>query len=173
MSGPISILDLRKKGKEITVNGGDQTLKVEGLSARQICDHLARFPALQTLSIGGTMTIPDALKATPGAMAAWVASACGQHQNAEAEAIAEGQMTIEDASFIVQESMDLTFSRGFGPFLGRLGALMSYLTVPPSRAPDTKSQPPSPNSGATSTNGSGNSPPVSSPPTSSLPLEEA
>jgi hypothetical protein len=167
MTEPISLLDLRRKKKPVVLNGGDEALTINGLTARQICDHLERFPALATLSIGGTLSPVEALQATPGALAAWIASSCGYHNVPEAEAAAEENLTIEDASFIVQETMELTFSRGFGPFLTRLGAVMSYITVAPGRAPATRSPMPSPPSAAPPTSASGTSPPASSPPDSS------
>jgi hypothetical protein len=163
----ISLMDLRRRSRIVPIDDGEQGLKIHGLTARQICDHLERFPSLATLSIGGTLTPIDALKAVPGALSAWIASACGDHKNTEAEAAAEENLTIEDASYIVQESMDLTFSRGFGPFAGRLGVVMSFITVQPGRAPDMKSPSRSPPSVEELMAASGTSPRASSPPTAS------
>jgi hypothetical protein len=173
MAEPVSLLDLRRKSLIVPINGGAQGLNVAGLTARQICDHLDRFPTMTTLAIGGNLSPMEALAATPGAIAAWVASATGHHNNAEAEEAATENLTIEDATNLVQESLFLTFSRGFGPFAARVGALMGYLTVNPSRVPDTRSPTPSPPSEPPPTTVSGTSPPDSSQPTSSLKTEDA
>jgi len=163
MAEPISLFDLRRKKKTVELNGGDQTVVVTGLTARQVCDHLERFPALASLSIGGAMTPMEAIKAVPGVTAAWVASALGHHGDTAAEAAAEENLSIEDTAFIIQESMPLTFSRGFGPFVERLGAVMGSLTAGPGRAPATRSPMPSPPQGALSTTEPGTSPQDNSP----------
>lgn len=144
MSEPVSIFDLRRKTKIVALNGGDETVQLTGLTARQICDHLERFPLLASLSIGGGLTVPDLLKGTPGATAAWVASALGQHANPEAERAAEENLTAEDTSFLIEESMPLTFSRGFGSFLDRISVVLSNVTASPGRVPATRSPTPSP-----------------------------
>lgn len=150
MTEPISIFDLRRKTKLVALNGGDHSVQVTGLTARQICDHLERFPILSAMSVGGSFTLPDLLKGTPGATAAWVASSLGHHANVEAEKAAEENLTIEDVAFIIEESMALTFSRGFGPFVARLAVVMGSLTGSPGRDQDTKLPTPSPPSGSTS-----------------------
>jgi hypothetical protein len=158
---PISLSDLRRKSALVPIDGGEQGLRVQGLSAREICDHLERFPPLATMSIGGNLSPADALKATPGAIAAWIASACGNHNDSEAEKSAEENLTAEDQSYVITESLKLTFSRGFGPFVTRLGALMEHLTVAPSRGQGTRSPTPPPPAAHPSTTESGNSPPAS------------
>jgi hypothetical protein len=173
MPEPIALSDLRRKTILVDINSGENGVKVFGLTARQICDHLERFPILSRLSIGGNVSPEEALRATPGALAAWIASACGQHQDEAAEEAAELHLTVEDATNIVQESMLLTFSRGFGPFAARVGALTAHLTVNPSRVPATTSPTPSQPSEPSKMNGSGITPPASSPPTSSLATEDA
>jgi hypothetical protein len=164
MTEPLSIFDLRRKKKAVELNGGDQTVLVTGLTARQVCDHLERFPALASLSIGGTMTPMEMIKSVPGVTAAWVASALGHHGDEGAEAAAEENLSIEDTAFIIQESMPLTFSRGFGPFVERLGAVMASLTGGAGRAPATRSPTPSPLPEVPSTTEPGTSPQDSSPP---------
>jgi hypothetical protein len=173
MPEPVSLLDLRRKKQLIPINGGAQGLEIAGLTTRQICDHLERFPTLTTLAIGGNLSPTEALQAAPGALAAWIASATGHHAEPEAEEAAQENLTMEDMTNLVEESMTLTFSRGFGPFAGRVGALMQHLTVAPSRAPPTNSPTYSQPSAPPPTTPSGTLPPDSSPPTTSLAVENA
>lgn len=164
MTEPISLLDLRRKTKTHALNGGEHSVELRGLTAREICDHLERFAVLRSISIGGQMTPTDAITSTPEVTAAWVASACGQHRNAEAEQAAADNLTIDEASEIIEASLGLTFSKGFGPFSSRLAALLGYITVGASREPDTRSPKPSPPAEAPSTTESGTSPPDNLPP---------
>jgi hypothetical protein len=164
MTEPISLLDLRRKTKVHALNGGEHSVEIRGLTAREICDHLERFAVLRTISIGGQMTPIEAITSTPEAAAAWVASACGQHRDPEAEQAAADNLTLDEASEIIEASLGLTFSKGFGPFSGRLAALLGYITVAPTKGPDTKSPPPSSPAGPQPTTESGTSPPDSLPP---------
>lgn len=173
MAETISLLDLRRKTKTHPLNGGDHVIELKGLTAREICDHLERFAVLRTISIGGTMTPIEAVTGSPDAAAAWVASACGQHMNEEAEKAASDNLTIEEISEIIEASMGLTFSKGFGPFSGRLVALLGHVTVPTGRVPGTKSAPPLPPAAHTSTSESGTSPPDSLKPSPSSTVDDA
>jgi hypothetical protein len=165
MTEPISLLDLRRKTKVHPLNGGEHSLEIRGLTAREICDHLERFQVLRTMSIGGTMSPIDMIASTPDASSAWVASACGKHKDAEAEQAASDNLTIEEVSEIIEASMALTFSKGFGPFSARLAALLGYITIgTASRVPDTRSPKPSPPAEPRSTTEPGTSPPDNLPP---------
>ena len=164
MTEPISLLDLRRKTKVHLINGGEHSVEIRGLSAREICDHLERFAVLRTISIGGQMSPTDAITSTPEATAAWVASACGQHRDPDAERAAADNLTLDEASEIIEASLGLTFSKGFGPFSGRLAALLGYITVAPTKGPDTKSPPPSSPAAPQPTTESGISPPDNLPP---------
>jgi hypothetical protein len=164
MSEPVSLLDLRRKTKTHPINGGEQSLEIRGLSTREICDHLERFEVLRTISIGGSMTPIQAVVNTPGAAAAWVASACGHHRDEAMEQAAADNLTIEEISEIIEASMGLTFSKGFNPFSARLATLLGYITVGASKEPVTRSPPPSPPAEAPSTTESGISPPDNLPP---------
>lgn len=174
MSGPIALTDLRRKAALVDMGEGQQ-LAIQGLTAAEICDHLETFPILRTISIGGTMSPMDAITGSPGALAAWVASACGAHRDPEAEEIVATQMTIEQSSEIAEASLALTFSKGFGPFSGRLAALLGFLSVGRGAAPATRSPPPSPRSSspAPASPGPGASRPDSSQPISSSSNENA
>lgn len=181
MTEPISIFDLKRATKDVVLNGEDKSLKVSGLTAQMICDHLERFPALATLSMGNTMTPMEAITATPGVTTAWVASALGHHNDPAAEVAVSENLTIEDTAFIIEQSLLLTFSRGFGPFAARLGVLLRHLTVVPGRDQDTRSRtrspppppPPPPPGRAGSPSGLGIVHPDSSAPSSSSPSEDA
>lgn len=164
MTEPISLLDLRRKTKTHPLNGGEHSVEIRGLTAREICDHLERFEVLRTMSIGGQMSPMDAVTSTPDAAAAWVASACGSHRDEAAEKAAAENLTIDELSEIIEVSMGLTFSKGFGPFSGRLAALLGYITVTASKEPVTRSPKPSPPAEAPPTTESGTSPPDSLPP---------
>lgn len=175
MTEPISIFDLRRKTKTVEVNDGEAAVAVTGLTAAQICDHLANFPVLASLSIGGTVSPMDMIKAAPGSLAAWGASALGHHGDVAAEKAFSDNLTAEDQANVVQESMGLTFSRGFGPFVDRMAGLMGNLTVGPGRVPatrsPTRSPPPRPEPESSPTE-PGTSPLDSSPLSTSSPSSE-
>jgi len=183
MTEPIAIFDLRRKTKQVQLNGEDNSLQVVGLTALQICDHLERFPQLAAISTGGSMPPIEMIKAVPGVTQAWVASALGHHNSdwkeqgqSDAEKAVSENLTAEDTSFIIQESLGLTFSRGFGPFLGRIGVLAQYLTVAPGKGQDMRSptrSPPPPPPPARSPTGLGIIHPDSSQPSSSSQSEDA
>jgi len=172
MTEPISLLDLRRKTKIIELGSG-QSIKIEGLTARQICDHLDKYPVLRVMSIEGTMSMTEAIAGVPGALAAWVASACGMHGNPEAEEAATNEMTIEDASEIVGQSMALTFSRGFGPFSARLAVLLGYITVGRTTVPAPRSPRSSSHAASPPTTDHGTSPPDNSQLSSTSTSEDA
>lgn len=176
MTEPISIFDLRRKTKDVPVNDGENVLSIVGLTAGQICDHLERFPALATISVGGTVDIMEAVKGAPGAIVAWIASALGSHADPDTERAVSENLVAEDQANVAQASMALTFSRGFGPFADRLGAFLGNLTVVPGRGQATRSpgqsrQPPTPPLPPASPE-PGNSPLDSSRPSTSSPSAE-
>jgi hypothetical protein len=116
MSEPLNLMDLRRKEIVHKLNGGEQTLIIKGLTAKDYYGILNRFERIAALALGGRASIFDALKETPDALAAWVAAACGYGGNAEAEQAALDNLTVEEAMAIAQATMPLTFTKGFGPF---------------------------------------------------------
>ena len=110
------------------------------------------------------MSPTDAITSTPAAAAAWVASACGHHREEEFEGSASENLTLDEASEIIEVSLGLTFSKGFGPFSGRLAALLGYITVGATKEPVTKSRPPSSPAAPPTTTESGISHPDNLPP---------
>lgn len=147
--------------------GDGKAIPVQGLTAREICDHLETYEVLRKISIGGTMTDVQAILWASPALHAWVASACGYHRNKDAELLISENMTIEQSSEIAEVSLSLTFSKGFGPFSGRLTALLAYITEDRGPGPDMRSELLSRHAARQSKTARGTSPLANSPPSDS------
>jgi hypothetical protein len=144
MSEPLSLMDLKRKQVVHKLNGGDATVVVKGLTAKDYYGILSRFDRLALLALGGRANIFDALKEMPEALAAWVAAACGLGGNPEAEQAALDNLTVEEAMAIAEASFPLTFSKGFASFYDLQTAV--YATLVPinlGKVSDTTSPSPS------------------------------
>lgn len=142
-----SLLDLAAQQTTVSVGGKD--IDVFGISAEGIAHLLQRFPALLKAMSGGGVTQADLIKTAPGAVAAIIASGCGQPGNAKAEAIA-AKLGLEAQLDLVNAILKLTFPNGVGPFVAKMEALGLLVQAPvPSstssaessmsaEAPDTK-----------------------------------
>jgi hypothetical protein len=144
MGEVITLMDLRRKKKVHQLNGGEHSIEIVGLTAKDYFSILERFPKVAALSLGGRAMLTEALQSAPGALAAWVAAACGHSGDEEAEKAALENLTVEEATSIAEASIELTFSKGFGPFFDRLQVVMAQLSpVRTGREPDTTSPSPS------------------------------
>jgi hypothetical protein len=144
MSEPLSLMDLKRKQVVHKLNGGEASIVLKGLTAKDYYAILHRFERLGLLAMGGQANIFDAMKEMPDAMAAWVAAACGLGGDAEAEQAALDNLTVEEAMAIVEATFPLTFSKGFASFYDLQTAV--YATLVPIRlgkVSDTTSPSPS------------------------------
>jgi hypothetical protein len=131
MSEPLSLMDLRRKTAIHSVNGGDETIVIMGLTAKDYCSIIDRFQGIGLLSLGGRVNIFEALREVPSALAAWTAAACGMGGSKEAEQHVLDNLTVDQAMGIVEASMPLTFVHGgFGPFYDRQMAVLALLFPP-------------------------------------------
>ncbi len=133
----VGLFDLKRKKVVHALNGGEETIEIMGLSAPEYFKILDRYPPVAALFLGGKADIFNAVKAVPGALTAWVAAACGFPNNPEAEQAAASELTLEEATALVESSMALTFSNGFDIYLARQGRILGNLVlVPTEKAPD-------------------------------------
>lgn len=144
MPEPLSIFDIKREEIAHKLNGGEETIIVKGLTAKDYYGILQRFRRLAVLALGGRANIFDALIDIPEAMAAWVAAAVGEGGNPLAEKAALESLTAEQALGIVEASFPLTFTHGFGPFYDLQTSVMAtLLPIPLGKESGTTSPPPS------------------------------
>lgn len=146
MTEPLSLMDLRRKTAVHKLNGGEDTILIMGITAKDYCAILDRFQNVGLLTLGGRMNLFDAIKELPEALAAWVAAACGKGGDKEAERHVLDNLTVDEAMAIAEASMPLTFVHGgFGPFYERQTAVLAQLfPITPGREQATTSPTPSP-----------------------------
>lgn len=166
----LSLADLANMSEEVPVGSGHIT--VVGISVSKALDIVKRFPELAKMA--GGFKLADLLLVAPGALAAIIASAVGQHGDEKAEADATN-IPIETQFDIVEAVGRLTFRNGFAPFVQRVLNLAQsvksdlYTKVPSMNSPGT-SKPSSP--AATAPTMSLDTPPDKSAPTPSSPSAE-
>ena len=143
MSEELSLLDIAPVTETVAINEM-QKVKVYGLSAAGIMSLLQRFPEVKKWFRGAEkMNLTALANEMPTAFAAVIAAGCGEANDPKAEQIA-ASLAIEQQIDILEAIGRLTFTRGFGPFTGRLTALARAAeAVNFGRALDTKSPPPS------------------------------
>jgi len=125
----IGILDVIPPKTRVILNEEGDFIEVSGVPAGEFSPLLARFPALQKLLVGigpdddKAKLVADLAAATPDAIAAIGAIACGQPGNPEAEAkIAAMPLALQFD--ILEAAAQHTFKGGLGPFAERCRVLI-------------------------------------------------
>lgn len=140
----LSLLDLRQKSQLVQIDE-DQEIEVFGLSAEAIADLMNRFPTLQRFLLNVGLQREDILKEVPEAIAAIIAAGCGQ-SGVQAHEEAARDLHLEAQAAIIEAVIKCTFTRGFGPFVGRLQAMgLQTTSAPLTKAPASRSPITSPN----------------------------
>ncbi len=124
----MSIFDLAPPEEIIEVNGEKQTIRAIGLAdALQI---MGRFPALSGLFGGGKKDVTFADLLGSGAAPAIIASGCGKHGDAEAEAHL-AKWDADTQSTLLVPILRLTMPRGAAPFFLRVAEFATVLSPSP------------------------------------------
>jgi hypothetical protein len=130
----VGLLDVHRAVKQVSYNG--EMVDVYGISARGIAVLLQRFPGLLQMIAGEPLSRSDVAAMAPDAIAAVIAAACGYPGDPKAEKEA-ADMPIESQLDFLEAMQEVTFPRGFGPFVERLrslsGAVVSASSSPTSR----------------------------------------
>lgn len=117
-----TLLDLVNVGRKVKV--GDNEVDVYGVSAEGFVALLVRFPAIMKMMSGSseTMDAQAMMALAPSAVAAFIAAACGNPDNKDAELVAS-RLPIQSQLDLVETALKLTFPSGVGPFVEKLQGL--------------------------------------------------
>ena len=124
----MSIFDLAPPNEVVEVGGEQQEIRAIGLA--ECLQIMARFPALSALIGGGQKQVTFADLLGSGAVPAIVASGCGRHGDAEAEAHI-GRLDADTQSTLLIPILRLTMPRGLVPFLTRVAEFVVVLSPSP------------------------------------------
>ena len=169
----LSLMDLPPKKVVVSLARGD--IEVGGLSAEDVVGLMEKHVALQKYMMRVPVTVAEIFQSAPSAIAAIIAAGCGERGNVLAEQAA-ASLTIEEQSEILEGIAGCTFTRGFGPFvrrIGKLGAEVEFGPTAAGRGQDMPSPRPSRPSEAPPIRESGNLAPDNSPPMPSSETEIA
>jgi hypothetical protein len=119
----VSLVDIVPHKRTVQIAAGE--LELRGLGLRQIADLFLQFPMMRNVLTEGApeLDLVDIATQAPGAVGVIIAEACDQPD--AAEAIANGLVLAPDEIIeCLLAIRDLTFPRGLGPLMDRLGALL-------------------------------------------------
>jgi hypothetical protein len=117
----VSLLDIAPLSTTVDVRGN--AIPVYGVSALGVASLLRRFPQLQEVLSGKTisLTVDDLLQLVPEAIASIIAAGTG-NPSLEHEQAAAG-LTVQEQTELLRAIFELTFPRGLNPFLEGLAGL--------------------------------------------------
>lgn len=170
----LSLMDLKPKRVVVSLSG-DREIEVGPLSGEDVVRLMQKHVALQKYMMRVPISFTEIAETVPGAVASIIAVGCGYRGDKNAELIA-ASLSIEEQSEIIEGIGRATFTRGFGPFVRRIGALgaeVDFGGTGDGRVPATPSRRPSRASStpASPKPGPGDSAPDNSPPTPSFTSE--
>lgn len=134
----LTLADLAAMSEDVPV--GTRHITVHGISCANALAIFRRFPKIANMING--FDLKTFIELAPEAVAAIIATGCGQFDDPEAEAQAAA-IGIETQFDILQAIGGLTFKSGFGPFVERMFSLAGRVPnfVSSGKVPDTKSPP--------------------------------
>lgn len=115
-----SVLELLNVQRSVQV--GDISVDVYGVSSIAIAQLMARFPEFGKMFSGVEVDRAEMLKMAPDALAAFLAAGCGKPNDPAAES-ACARLGVGPQVDLVDEILRLTFPRGIGPFVAKLRGL--------------------------------------------------
>lgn len=116
-------------------------LRVFGISAKDGLEIFRRYPKIAGMVSGDKFNLGAFLTAAPDVVAAIIAAACGELGDEKAEENAS-RIPVEQQFEILEAIGRLTFSKGFGPFVEKIMALVNRAGSGHSgKASDMKSPP--------------------------------
>lgn len=137
----LSLMDLPMKTEEVVFDS-ENSLRVRGLSMKEITLLLKRFPTMAGFFAGVGFDPTQMVDLGPEIVGALCASAMGELGNEEAEARA-ATIPIGLQMDILEAMGRCTFSNGFGPFATRVATIARVLFVQGGKATDTNLPAPS------------------------------
>jgi hypothetical protein len=150
---PVELADLRPRNEVVRVSD-EQSIRIYGISTKDILALFERFPPLQGLAVGRGITTADIIKVGPDAIAAICAAATHSLNNKKAEAAAS-ILPMETQIEIIEAAGRCTFTNGFGPFVQRVLGHIGLISEEVGKVRGSNSQKPSPHSAEQPTNPSG------------------
>ena len=124
----MSIFDLAPPGEMVEV--GEEKQEIYAIGLAECLQIMASFPALSALIGGGQKQVTFADLLGSGAVPAIIASGCGRHGDAEAEAHI-GRLDADTQSALLIPILRLTMPRGVVPFLTRVTEFVVVLSPSP------------------------------------------
>jgi hypothetical protein len=118
----LNLADLAPMHEDVPL--GDSFLRVNGISAGHGLEIFKRFPKIAGMVSGSTFNLGAFLSVAPDAVAAIIAASTGDLGN-EASEEAASKLPV-DVQFEILEAVGrLTFTKGFGPFVEKIMALIN------------------------------------------------
>lgn len=136
----MSLKDITPVSETIVVRG--ENITVKGITNEGIANLWRRFPIITDLLKGGAKP-EDIVTQVPEALAAIIAAGCGYPGDSEAESIAES-LTVDESASLLSAIIQMTWPRGFGPFVENLTKLGLLVQQPASQGGKSKTDGTSP-----------------------------
>lgn len=120
----VGLLDIAAITRKVDVRGKEVVVK--GISARAVAKLLDQFPDLRKIVAGMSdeTTTANLSKLAPEIIIAIIAAGCGLELDEKTEA-AMDNLTLGEQMDLLVPIVELTFPRGFGPFIASLNSLSS------------------------------------------------
>jgi hypothetical protein len=103
---------------------GDSFIRVHGISAKHGLEIFKRFPKIAGMVSGDKFNLGAFLSVAPDAVAAIIAASTGELNNEAAEEAASN-LPVDTQLEIMEAVGRLTFTKGFGPFVEKIMALVN------------------------------------------------